>query len=406
MSSGFHWLLIALVLAGAASSVPAQSLPVQSPQATQPPQAWLMTYGTADRVEEKYGHNAIWIRDDVRGIDTIYNFGFFDFDKPGFFLDYISGDLVYFAVAREPAEELAYYRWRDRSVRAQRLNLDDSTIHRLTDWLEERVTPENRDFHYDYFFNNCSNRVRDALDFALDGALRSATEELPARLNFRQHTRRLVEDDPLLYLGIHAALGPMVDRSRSVWEEMFLPEVVARTVTGMQVPGADGTMEPLVLAERMLYESTRTDSPDRPEFAWALMLSLLAASLLIILAPVALAGRRRGWALIGSRAWIVAISLGGLVLAFLWLATDHQAAWRNENLLLFNPLALLLLRFRGGRVEKVAAAVVAAGLVLALVLKLLPGTQWNYDLLLWLVPAQASVLGVWLWSLARGDRVL
>ena len=132
-------------------------------------QAWLMTYGTAERVEEQFGHNAIWIRDAERGIDQVYNFGFFDFDKPGFYTEYLFGEMVYFALARSPSEELSYYRWRDRSVRAQLLNLDTETVRRLTDWLEARVQPETRDFRYDYYFNNCSNRVRDALDFALGG---------------------------------------------------------------------------------------------------------------------------------------------------------------------------------------------------------------------------------------------
>ena len=35
--------------------------------------------------------------------------------------------------------------------------------------------------------------------------------------------------------------------------------------------------------------------------------------------------------------------LGGLLLLFLWFGTEHRAAWRNENLLLLNPLCLLLL---------------------------------------------------------------
>ena len=37
------------------------------------------------------------------------------------------------------------------------------------------------------------------------------------------------------------------------------------------------------------------------------------------------------------------LGVGGLVLVGLWALTDHVSAWRNENLLLFNPLCLLLL---------------------------------------------------------------
>jgi len=363
-------------------------------------QVWLVTYGTAERVEEQFGHNAIWIRDEGRDIDQVYNFGFFDFDKPGFYREFIFGEMIYFALARPPEEELAYYRWRDRDVRAQLLNLTPSQVRRLNEWLQARIQPETREFRYDYFFYNCSNRVRDALDHALDGALSEHARERPAEMTFREHARRMLADAPALYLGTLAALGRPADRPRSRWEEMFLPAVVAETVTELRVQ-TKHDREPLVLADRMLYESTRPGDPARPSFAWALTLLLLAASLAVILGP-AWMGRRRAWTLAGARAWIVAVTLAGLLLAFLWLGTDHQAAWRNENLLLFNPLALLLIRFRGGWLERIAAAAIAAGLGLAMVLKLLPGAQWNYELLLWLAPAQAVVLWVWKRNCDRG----
>ncbi len=358
-------------------------------------QAWLMTYGTADRVEEQFGHNAVWIRDPARGVDSVYNFGFFDFDKPGFYREFVFGEMIYFALAREPAEELAYYRWRDREVQAQLLELSPEQVRELARWLEARVQPETREFRYDYYFYNCSNRIRDGLDFALDGALSEFAGQRPAELNFRQHTRRMLADDPLLYLGVQAALGRPADRTRTRWEEMFLPEVVAEVVAEMRVDSGGHDSVPLVAAERLLYESTRPDDPELPAFAWGLFLSLLAASLSLIVGPVLIAKQRRGFALLGARIWIVASALAGLVLAFLWLGTDHQTAWRNENLLLFNPLALLLVRFRGGPVERVAAVAVAAGLFGALMLKLLPGSQWNHEMLLWLVPAQAALLWAW-----------
>lgn len=357
-------------------------------------QAFLMTYGTAERVEEQFGHNAIWIRDPERGVDAVYNFGFFDFDKPGFYREFLFGEMIYFALARDPEVELSYYRWRDRSIRAQLLNLSPETVRRLTGWLDRRVAPENRDFAYDYYLYNCSTRVRDALDFALAGALREATVDQPARLDFRAHTRRMVQDDPLLYVGIEAGLGRPADRPRDRWEEMFLPEVVAETVGDMTVAASAGGREPLVLADRVLYQSTRPPDPERPAFPWMLFGGLAVLSTALIAAPSALF-RRRVLALTGARLWIAFVTAGGLLLAFLWLATDHQAAWRNENLLLFNPLAALLWRFRGGRLERIAAAMVGTGLVLAVLLKFLPGAQWNRDLLLWLLPAQAALLAVW-----------
>jgi len=57
---------------------------------------------------------------------------------------------------------------------------------------------------------------------------------------------------------------------------------------------------------------------------------------------------------------------------------------------------LLLWRFRGGMVEQGAVLLMIVGLVAEFVLKALPGAQWNYDLMVWLVPAQIALL--WTWS--------
>jgi hypothetical protein len=303
--------------------------------------------------------------------------------------------MIYFALARSPEDELAYYRWRDRGVRAQRLALDTAQVRRLTDWLEARVQPDTREFRYDYYFNNCSNRIRDALDHALDGALADYARARPARLDFRQHTRRLIQDAPLLYTGIQAALGRMTDRPRTRWEEMFLPEVVAQTVAQMTVPGPDGKLRPLVVADRILYESSRPPPPQTPGASWPAFLLAGVLTAFVILLPTRLLSAPRFAAVLGARAWILFSSLAGALLVFLWVGTEHEAAWRNENLLLLNPLNLLLWRFRGGAVERAAAGAIGLSLIAALLLKLLPGSQWNHDLLAWFVPAQAALLWAW-----------
>ena len=357
-------------------------------------QVWLMTYGTGDLIEERFGHNALWVRDPSNGIDHIYNFGFFDFDQPDFYKNYLFGRMQYFAVARDPAEELSYYEWRDREVRAQQLNLSNEQMARLIDWLTLQVSPAQREFDYDYYFNNCSNRVRDALDFALNGWLKQTTSQIEAKQNFRQHTRRLIQSSPLLYLGIHTGLGRATDRERSVWEAMFLPEVVAEQLVNLQVRTPDGTLEPLVLNDQILIESTRSAPPDHAETSWQLfaVLGLITAALIIV--PATLCSSS-GWGLLAFRAWLLTSFLAGSGLLFLWLLTEHQAAWRNENLLLLNPLMIALWRARDGRWVKACAVLCGMSVILALALKFFNGAQWNYDLMLWWIPSQLAALGVW-----------
>jgi hypothetical protein len=183
---------------------------------------------------------------------------------------------------------------------------------------------------------------------------------------------------------------------------VFLPVVVAETVAEMSITAADGEPLPLVVDDRMLYESTRPAPPERPDFHAPVLLALGLASVLLIVIPV-FSFRRRWPRLLGAHSWIVFSALGGGMLLFLWTATAHEAAWRNENVLLLNPLALLLWRFRGGTIERGAAVLMIAGLLAAFVLKLLPGAQWNYDMMLWLVPAQIALLWTWYREFRQSD---
>ena len=43
------------------------------------PEVYLVTMGPGETVYERYGHNAIWVRDTVDGTDIVYNYGTFDF---------------------------------------------------------------------------------------------------------------------------------------------------------------------------------------------------------------------------------------------------------------------------------------------------------------------------------------
>ena len=92
------------------------------------------------------------------------------------------------------------------------------------------IQPENREYLYDYYDNNCSTRVRDVLDDAFGGALKNATVPLPAKQSLRTHTRRMSQADWWLYLGLETVLGWPVDRPVSRWDEMFLPQVLSEVL--------------------------------------------------------------------------------------------------------------------------------------------------------------------------------
>ncbi len=348
---------------------------------------YLMTMGPGAQVWERFGHNAIWIHDPASPPDTAYNYGLFDFQQENFLLRFIRGEMWYW-MAGFPAEPyVRTYVRDDRSVWLQELNLPPAARLELREFLRWNERPEHRFYHYDYYDDNCSTRVRDALDRVIGGAIRAQTGSLPTGTTYRFHTLRLTANDPPVFTGLLLALGPGVDRPLSAWEEMFLPLALREHARRVVLPGPDGTPVPLVAGERTLFESAAPDPPSAPPswLPWYLLLGVAIGGLAAALGEMA--GRDgRAWGRVGFGAlavvWGVVGGLGGVVLAGLWGLTDHAMAYRNENLFQLNPLLLglavlvplgLAVRGRARRWGRTLALTLAALSLLGFVLQALPG---------------------------------
>ena len=306
---------------------------------------YLMTMGPGARVWERFGHNAIYIHDPDRGTDLAYNYGLFDLRQENFVLRFIQGRMWYW-MAGYPAERyLEQYANDNRSVWLQELEMPPAARFELQQFLEWNALPEHRFYHYDYYLDNCSTRVRDALDRFLGGRLRAVTAPLATETTYRFHTQRLTANQLATYTGLLLALGPGTDRPISAWEEMFLPLAMREHVRRVTVPGPDGASVPLVRSERTLFASTEPDPPGAPPrwTLWYLLAGLVLGGTVLLLGRAdrqSRAARLGLGAVVGG--WGMACGVGGLILAGLWGFTDHEMAYRNENLFQVNPLALLL----------------------------------------------------------------
>ncbi|CAN5716313.1 DUF4105 domain-containing protein [soil metagenome] len=348
------------------------------------------TYGPGDQVWEKFGHNAIWIRDASTGSTISYNYGFFAFDQPGFVPRLMKGDMLYWMDARSADDELAIYSYYDREILLQQLNLTPAQRHALREFLEWNWLPENRHYLYDYFRDNCSTRVRDAFDRVLGGAISEALIGVPTGTTYRSHSLRLTGENLPTYAGLLLGLGSPTDRPIDAWQEGFIPMELARHLRSVQVTSADGRTEPLVERETVLYEARRAPpleaAPDRT--VPFLLTGLLIGAGLVALGHAGRRGRRStfGLALLLSL-WGVFTGFFGLILMLLWTATSHVDSYANLNLLHVNPLGFLLavaaplalLQRTTGRAWRTARFAWPAAVTLALLsavgllLQLMPG---------------------------------
>ncbi|WP_132999181.1 DUF4105 domain-containing protein [Luteimonas arsenica] len=346
---------------------------------------------------ERFGHNAIVVDDPAAGPPLSYNFGFFDPDEPDFHLRFARGEMRYRLAVLPFAQDLAYYESVGRGVSIQWLDLDDGDATALAARLAWNALPENAAYTYDYFTDNCSTRVRDAIDGVLRGRLARGLQGRSQGNTFRSEAVRLARPDPLMALGFDLGLGPASDRPNSLWEDTFVPMRLAQSLREARL--ADG--RPLVVAEEVLLPHRLAPEPEpRPVAWWPWLLAGLALAAL----AWSLRGRPRAVAAAAMPAWLLCVAAGATML-YIWLGTAHRFGWANHNLLLFNPLCLLLLpgAWRiarggdGGPVFRTLLAVVAAGVVVAPFLLWMPlQSQRNGHWVALMLPLQLAFAAV-LW---------
>jgi len=365
----------------------------------------VLTLGRDAEVWELWGHNTIVVADRQKKSSWSYNWGLFDFRQENFILRFARGQMWYSMGARPTNRELAFYASRDRTMVLQDLALTAAQAATLQQFLEWNDLPANRGYFYNYYLDNCSTRVRDAVDRALGGQLKPQFDSLSSGHTWRWETRRILGWNLPLYVVINLALGHPVDMEMTAWQAMFLPRRLMEYLRTARVTDPSGQTMPLVSREQELNRSTHLVDPDSPKATWIplLVVGLLAGVLFSALGSRARRSRgARRWFGIFGGLWSFLAGFLGLLLLFLWFLTDHWSSRNNENVLLLTPISLLLvvllplaLRGRAGAVraaERVASLVTGLAL-LALVIKVLPWFhQHNLELIGLILPVHAGLL--------------
>lgn len=367
----------------------------------------LLTMGNGDEVWELFGHSAIWIHDNLTGRDSVFNWGVFDRSQPLFIPHFLEGLMLY-QMGGETLDEVLYqYRYFNRSVTSQELDLTTTQKDSLLHIIQVNAEPQNVTYRYDYFVDNCSTRPRDILDRVLGGAIQ-AKSQTPSGTTYRWHTLRLMQGNKPIVLGVDIGLGEPADKPITVWQTMFLPKQLHDFVAKLSMPDSTGAMHPLVRREVVLFTPQgRAPEPTQPPplGTWLTVIGVAVAVVFLLLGIAAARGSRGGQiaAAIVFGVWSLAAGILGSLLTALWTVTDHKFAYRNENLLLFNPLWLVLAVLiiihmwsgRAGRATRVFAYGLAALGVIALLAHVGISRQVNLPVIaLGLPPALAIAWAV------------
>jgi hypothetical protein len=387
----------ALILSCSSQQASAQSsAPTHGAPADEGLRVALLTFSPGQHPFLAFGHNALWIHDPrMTGddVDLVYNYGTFDFGSPGVVADFFRGTLRYWLSLATLAWTLENYGSEGRSVLAQELSLSFDEADRLERALLTAALPENRRYPYGYVRDNCSTRLRDAIDEATGGLLRASISG-PGSRTFREQVAAMMADRPALGAALDVALGPAVDRPTERWDETFLPEGLASALRQISRPAGGGAAVSFVKREYPLRGTPGARTLPRPPPR----------------------GRARG--ALGAYVVLAGITMGaiGVILAVLLVTPGaaHPLLRGNTNVLQASPLALALAAsgwraWRPGRTPGRGAPALARALGLAaasLALSLaglalaLSGLapQENGPFIAFALPLWAGLtLGLWVW---------
>ena len=354
-------VLLLVLLAGAG---PARA------QLSDEAQISLITILPGDLAYSLFGHSALRVYDPARGLDLAYNYGTFSFDNELVFVgQFAYGKLDYFLnVGDYPRLVDAYWRGEGRPVIEQVLNLSPTQREALFRFLENNALPENKYYRYDFFFDNCSTRIRDALETVLGDSVAFAPEPDPA-VSMRRLLDPYLVERPFLNFGMDLGLGLPADHIATPRETVFLPLYLMETFDHATV-ATEGRWGPLVARTDTVVWSEERATLD-PAWPWPsiLLWGLLALGVWITFRDLRTARAERR--LFDGLLFGVA-GVAGLIIIFFWFISLHAVTDWNMNLLWAWPTHLvaagaLIRRSKAQwlRGYLLATALVTLGIVLA-----------------------------------------
>ena len=292
-----------------------------------------------------WGHIALIIEDSNTGISRFYDYGLFSFDNEDFFLNFAFGRLLYSCGVSPTDRNLEGYINIGRSIVIYTLDLPPQARIKVRDFVAFNVLPENRDYYYHHFKDNCSTRIRDIIDIATDGQFIEQYGQAPGRFTLRQHVRRHTWFSFAMDWILNFWMGQVIDTPITVWEEMFLPSEVGKRIEEFWYTDGNGVRRKLVSSVETVF--TVEDRPvvlDIPRKQWPIQLvfSLVLSAVFGFFFFLQSKKYRLGKILAGISMSLSGFIFGtaGLLLYFLNIFTNHDYTYQNYNMLFATPLLL------------------------------------------------------------------
>ena len=301
----------------------------------------LLTCGPGPLAYEKFGHTAIRVFDESQDLDVIANWGIFNFDQPGFYVKFVRGYTYYMLGIHETSYFLEGYRIRNSSVTEQVLNLTQDEKQRLLDAILVNYRPENREYLYNFVFDNCATRPHELLVRVIKPKRVELTNGIEPK-TFRDWVREYTGKHSWLQFGIDLVFGKDADKIATPLHAMFLPEVLYREYKDAKIIDESAERIPLVSAESILVKAK--NEPKEITFYPLPFITTLLLFIVGILITYFENKKKKHY-----KAFDVVLfsltGIAGLIIFYLAVFSIHPLVKSNYNLLWCNPLNLLAVVF-------------------------------------------------------------
>ncbi len=306
----------------------------------------LITVSPGEELYSSFGHNALWVSDPAQGIDRVYNYGTFDFRTEGFYIKFMRGTLPY-QLSVSPMYYTMYgAQAENRSVTEQVLNLSPTQKQKLFDFLENNYLPQNRQYAYKFFYDNCATRLRDALKAACGDSLKYYNQPIQGTFeakSYRGWMNSYLGNKPWARFGMNLGIGLPSDHVATPQEEMYLPDNLRDHAERAKIGS-----KKLVLQRNKLFEATKPEPTSPPFYQFLLspqFVFILLMGLFVLLNTYQ--KKREKISFIFDKIIFPLLGLAGWILLLLWIATDHGVTNWNLHLLWAFPLHFPVMLFLG-----------------------------------------------------------
>jgi hypothetical protein len=299
---------------------------------------YLITCGPGTDTYSIYGHSALRIVIPEKHTDTVYNWGVFDFNTPNFAWKFAKGRLDYMLIAESLKGFLQGYFFEQRYVYSQKINIDAPETRKLIELINENLRPENVRYRYDFFYDDCSTRIRDLLEKSIGEKLLYPPAETGKLPTFRDMVGKYQNPFPWLKFGVDLIMGSSGDKKASFRDRMFLPIDLKNELSEASIK-RDGKMTPMLQNPEVLLDfegpAVKQNFFLSPVFVFALLLIIM----IIFSSKVK---SRKGNIIIDTIIFSL-FSVLAIMMIFFNFFTDHQQMRWNLNILWLNPFILVCL---------------------------------------------------------------